>query len=169
MSGRVAKASIEDDSLLEALEAAEDEHGSMAEAVRHAIRATYAADTDTDATTGTGTDLPTDLRDGYRALCKRYGRDSRIGLASAKSAIAEATKTPKEDTIRTVIEPLRQRGYLGVHTGRDHVAIIIPDRVASDGGRDTGDRETGPDAEDVDEEFARLDSAEPVTDGGEER
>ena len=162
--GRTAKADIDDPELLSALEEAEQEHGSMAEALRHAVRTTYAASEDgTDPTVAT--DLPTDLRDGYAALRDRYGTGSRIGLESAKSVIAQATKTPSEDTIRTVIEPLRQRGYLGVHTGRAHVAVIIPDRTASDGGHNPEDRDgevlddNDTDDVDVDGEFARLESA----------
>jgi hypothetical protein len=165
--GRTATATLDDPDLLAAREEAEEEHGSMAEALRHAVRATY-ADSNDDAGSKSALDLPADLRDGYTALVDRYGTDSRIGLESAKSAIAQATQTPKEDTIRSVIEPLRQQGYLGVHTGRQHVGVIIPERTATDGGRDAADRDRDTDDEDVDAEFARLESAEPAT-GGDDR
>jgi hypothetical protein len=168
--GRTAKANIDDPELLAALEEAEEDHGSMAEALRYALRATYGGDDETDPTIKA--DLPTDLRDGYAALRDRYGTGSRIGLQSAKSVVAQATKTPAEDTKRTIIEPLRQRGYLGVHTGIKQVTVIIPERTASDGGRDVDDRDddglddSDGDSDDVDAEFDRLEAAEPATEGG---
>ncbi|RLM53705.1 hypothetical protein DVK02_12730 [Halobellus sp. Atlit-31R] len=131
--GQRVRSRINDDDRLEALEAAADEHGSTAEAIRHAIDVAY-CDADNNTEPSAEADLPRDLRDAYAALCDRYGTDSRIGLESAMSVVAQATKTPKDDTKRTVLEPLRQRGYIGVHPGRTSVTVVIPKRAAADGG-----------------------------------
>jgi hypothetical protein len=183
--GRTAKADIDDPELLAALEKAEEEHGSMAEALRHAVRTTY-VETE-EGYPAVPADIPRDLRAGYAALIDRYGTGSRVAIESAKSVIAQATKTPAEETKRTVIEPLRQRGYLGIHTGIKQVGVFIPERPATDGGHspddcdaneaDVGDDDavTGDDGDraDVDAEFNRLESAEIdrgediETDGGE--
>ena len=54
---------------LAALEAAEEEHGSMAEALRHAVRTTY-VETE-EGYPAVPADIPRDLRDGYAALIPR--------------------------------------------------------------------------------------------------
>ncbi len=131
--GRRVRSRINDDERLKALEAAAEEHGSEAEAIRHAIDVVY-VDGDDEDNASTRHDLPTDLSDAYGALVDRYGTDSRIGLESAKSVVAQATKTPADATEKTVLEPLRQRGYIGVHPGRASVTVIIPERTAADGG-----------------------------------
>jgi hypothetical protein len=134
--GRRVRARINDEDRLDAIEAAAEEHGSLADAMRHAIDVAY-CDTGTDDDDVGSTiapDLSNDLRDGYTALVDRYGTDSRIALDTAKSVIAQATQTPAESTENSVIEPLRQRGYLGVNPGRRRVTVIIPERTATDGG-----------------------------------
>jgi hypothetical protein len=129
--GRRVRSRINDDERLKALEAAAEEHGSEAEAIRHAIDVVY-VDGDDEDNASTRHDLPTDLSDAYGALVDRYGTDSRIGLESAKSVVAQATKTPADATEKTVLEPLRQRGYIGVHPGRASVTVIIPERTAAE-------------------------------------
>jgi len=76
---RVAKASISDGQLLEALEQAEEEHGSMAAAVRHAIERTY----------GDGLATMTREKRAHKTLIEAFGHGSRVGLRTVESSLAQ--------------------------------------------------------------------------------
>ena len=158
MSGRVAKASIEDDDLLDALEAAEDEHGSMAEALRHALRTTYAADT--EAGDGVSTGLPKAAREGYAALREHANPGERLALDAAEGIIAQRIQLRKATVRSSVIRKLHAAGWIDVEQGIHEVGIVVRDRAASDGGRDPDafdlEADAG-DAKDVADAEARLD------------
>jgi len=63
---RVARATVRDERILRALEEAEDEHGSLADAVRHAITVTYGEDTNDADIDDTG--LPVKAREARERL-----------------------------------------------------------------------------------------------------
>ncbi|WP_256289914.1 hypothetical protein [Halobellus inordinatus] len=169
MSGRVAKASIEDDDLLEALEAAEDEHGSMAEALRHALRTTYAGEDDADDDVSTG--LPKAAREGYEALREHVNPGERLALDAAEGIIAQRVQLRKPTVRDTVIRKLHAAGWIDVEQGIHRVGIIVRSPVTAGGGhdddRDAGDVLDETDDVDVGEAEARLDELAAATPGGE--
>ncbi|RDZ91005.1 hypothetical protein DEQ92_22780, partial [Haloferax sp. Atlit-6N] len=116
MSGRVAKASIEDNDLLEALEAAEDEHGSMAEALRHALRTTYADEEDADNDVSTS-GLPKAAREGYEALREHVNPGERLALDAAEGIIAQRVQLRKPTVRDTIIRKLHAAGWIDVEQG----------------------------------------------------
>ena len=170
MSGRVAKASIEDEDLLAALEALEEEHGSMADAVRHAIR-TASSDDGTDTTTAHG--LPKAARDGYAALREHANVGERLALDAAEGIVAQRVQLRKSTVRSTVIRKLHAAGWISVHTGIQSVGVIIRDRTASDGGYDDNavvarSTESADNVETIEEAEAELDklaNATPATGG----
>jgi len=83
---------------------------SRSEAIREHMRA-RAGKTDDD-------NLPENqlLRDGLKAIRQATDPQGRVPTSVAKSRVAEATRVKASDAIRTVIEPLDERGYLSVVT-----------------------------------------------------
>jgi hypothetical protein len=173
MSGRVAKASIDDEELLAALDEAEEQHGSMAEALRHALRTTYADDTAAGNDVDTG--LPKAAREGYAALREHANPCERLALDAAEGIVAQRVQLRKATVRSTVIRKLHAAGWIDIEQGIHRVSIIVRDRAASDGGRD--DRSVvakttanAADVETVKQAEAELDqlaNATPAADGGE--
>lgn len=109
-------------------EACEEAGESMTDVLEDAIR--QYVDAHDDATP----DLPDDdqLRDALRALRQRAHPDSgRIDVDSAERAVAESCKVPRSAVQRRVLDPLRDRGYIGVKWGI--LFVRDPEEVA-DGG-----------------------------------
>src|SRR6056297_397539 len=119
MSDRVAKATISDAELLEALEAAEDEHGSMANAVRHAIESTY----------GDDEGELTRLMRAHMELIDTFGAGSRIGLETAESTLAQSMQIPKDEVRSTLLTPMTAEGWIAIHQGLYDVTVIIGEEV----------------------------------------
>ncbi|MFA9517982.1 hypothetical protein ACERIT_12320 [Halopenitus sp. H-Gu1] len=126
MNSRVAKATIEDPEILEALEEAEEEHGSMAAALRHAVATTYATDAtdDTDAR-DTKHDLPVKAVEGYRKLVEWTGVGGRIELETAESILANHLNVQKAAVRKIVIQPLKREDVVVLHQGIHHVSIVV--------------------------------------------
>jgi hypothetical protein len=92
---RVAKAPIRDEKRLEVLEAAKREHGSMADALRHALD--KLADTiETEAETDpTEVDIPAKALEGYWELVDWADVGDRMEIGTAESVLANALDIPK--------------------------------------------------------------------------
>lgn len=56
------------------------------------------------------------LRDGLTAIRQATDPEGRVPTSVAKSRVAEVTRVKASDTIRTVIRPLDEKGYLSVVT-----------------------------------------------------
>ena len=149
---RVVKADISDAELLEAIEDAEEEHGSLADAVRHAVATTYAGVDDVEESEGTG--LPVKAKEGHRKLVEWTGHGGRLELDTAESILANHLNIQKEAVRKVVIQPLKREGVIALHQGIHHVSIVVgtiddePISVESD---------------------ANATEGEVVTDGGEAR
>ena len=121
---RVAKATIRDAELLEALEEAEDEHGSLAAALRHAVATTYASVDDVEGG-GNDTGLPVKALEGYRKLVEWTGVGGRLELETAESILANHLNIQKEAVRKVVIHPLKAEGVIALHQGIHHVSIVV--------------------------------------------
>jgi len=106
---RVAKAPIEDDDLLATLEEAEEEHGSLAEAIRAMVRE-YGDDGDRAG----NHDVPAKALDAYRELVGMVGREAEIDESSALSLIAQRLRVDTTAVKGSVIAPLQNAGYVSV-------------------------------------------------------
>ncbi|WP_256402442.1 hypothetical protein [Halorubrum salinum] len=110
-SGKRVTARVSDDDLLNALDDAADEHGSRSEAIRAALRETYADRDGNEANVAAY--LPDDpvVRRGYEVLCDEASPfQSRIDVDTAMSRVANRLNIPKGSVKRRVILPLeRQR------------------------------------------------------------
>jgi hypothetical protein len=171
---------IDDEVLAEALDEAEDEHGSRSEALREAIRHTYLDNPemlgDLDSSP-----LPKAAREGYAALREHADVGVRLGIDAAESIIAQRVQLRKETVRSTVIHKLHAAGWIAVEQGVRQVAVVIRPRTAADGGRNADDQDDDvlndrdTDDVDIDAEFARLESAKIdrgdgiETDGGEDQ
>ena len=120
---RVAKATIRDGELLKALEEAEEEHGSLADALRHAVATTYAAVDDVVASDETG--LPVKAKEGHRKLVEWTGIGGRIELKTAESILANHLNIRKEAVRKVVIRPLKREDVIVLHQGIHHVSIVV--------------------------------------------
>ena len=149
---RVAKATIEDESLLAALEEAEEEFGSMAEALRHAVSTAYVDEDDAKAAAARD-DVPAKARDAHRKLVEWAGVGGRLELDTAESVLANHLNIQKEAVRKTVIYPLKGADAVRIHQGIHTVSIIVGSL----------------DGDDVEVREASTPSAEPATDGGETR
>lgn len=119
---RVAKAPIEDDDLLATLEAAEDEHGSMAEALRAIIR-DYG--TDDDSTSGTEADLSHTAQQAHKYLQEECVEGNQIGLDVAESVLAQRLGIDSEAVRARAIRPLEAADLVTVNPGLYSVTIIV--------------------------------------------
>jgi len=106
---RVAKAPIRDDDLLATLEEAEEEHGSLAEAIRTMVRE-YGDDGDRAG----NDDVPAKALDAYRELVGMVGREAEIDESSALSLIAQRLRVDTTAVKGSVIAPLQNAGYVSV-------------------------------------------------------
>ncbi|QHS17226.1 hypothetical protein GWK26_08765 [haloarchaeon 3A1-DGR] len=164
MNSRVAKATIEDPEVLSALEEAEEEHGSLADAVRHAVATTYA--TTDDGSWSAEHDLPVKAVEGYRKLTEWKEVGGRIELKTAESILANHLNVRKEAIRSTVIRPLREANAIALHQGIHNVSIVVgtldasgtpeatsstTEPVATDGGNADAD------ADDIETAGERLD------------
>ena len=149
---RVAKSTIRDRDLLEALDKAEEEHGSMAEAVRHAIATAYVAEAEPEP--GSDDALPVKARQGHRKLIEWTGVGGRIELDTAESILANHLNVQKEAVRKVVIYPLKQAEAIRIHQGIHSVSVVV--------GTLDGDLPE-------DTSAAATSSKEAVADGGETR
>jgi hypothetical protein len=63
-------------------------------------------------------DLPDNdlLREGLQAIREAADPDGHVPTTVAKSRVAESTRVKTDDSIRTVIRPLRERGFIEIVT-----------------------------------------------------
>ena len=148
---RVAKATVRDERILQALEEAENEHGSLADAVRHAITATYGEDTNDAGLNDTG--LPVKAREAHGKLVELTGVGGRLELDTAEALLANYLNIAKEAVRRTVIHELKKANAIAVHQGIHSVSVVV--------GRLDG--------KDVEPREPATASTAPATDGGEAR
>ena len=120
---RVAKATIRDDARLEALAEAEEEHGSLADAIRFAVSEAYVDGDDVGETEDSVISLK--AREGHRKLVEWTGIGGRIELETAESVLANHLNI-KTDAIRQkVVKPLKARDVIRLHQGIHDVWIIV--------------------------------------------
>jgi len=151
---RVAKANIRDRTLLEALEEAEEEHGSLAEALRHAVSTTY-VNTEGGEPATQSDEIPAKARDAHRKLVEWAGVGGRLELNTAESVLANHQNIQKAAVRKTVLQPLKANDAIALHQGLHEVTLVV--------GRLDGD--------DVEarEPPASTSSEDAVADGGEAR
>ncbi|OYR88663.1 hypothetical protein DJ71_04890 [Halorubrum sp. E3] len=126
MNSRVAKAEISDEELLAALEEAEEEHGSMAEALRHAVDTTYGTDEESsEAESEADTELPVKAREGYHKLVEWTEVGGRLELDTAKSILASHLNIPKEGVEGRIIKPLVGANVLWKGWSYENVWLVV--------------------------------------------
>lgn len=126
MTSRVAKAEISDEELLAALEEAEDEHGSMAEALRNAVATAYAGSDDESDEEATGVDdVPKKAREGYHKLVDWAGVGGRLELDTATSILANHLNIPKEGVEGRIIKPLVGADVLWKDWSYENVWLVV--------------------------------------------
>ncbi|TKX86951.1 hypothetical protein EXE43_05555 [Halorubrum sp. SS5] len=122
---RVAKAPIREERRLEALEAAEEEHGSMAAALRHALdRLADASETEAE-TDPEAVDVPAKALKGYWELVDWEDVGGRIEIGTAESVLANALNIPKPGVRSRVIKPLVNENLLWKDWGHDGVWLVV--------------------------------------------
>ena len=122
---RVAKAPIRDEKRLKALQEAEQEHGSMADAVRYALdRLADASETEAE-TDPKVVDVPTKALEGYWELVDWTDVGGRIELGTAESVLANKLNIPKAGVLSRVIKPLVNENLLWKDWGRDEVWLVV--------------------------------------------
>ena len=157
--GRVAKAPISDERRLEVLEAAEKEHGSMADAVRHALdRLADASETEAE-TDPTEVDVPAKALEGYWELVEWTEVGGRIEIGTAESVLANELNIPKAGVQSRVIKPLVNESLLWKDWEYEEVWLVV--------GRRDGKPLNAPEQEPTPE--ASSTPSEAATDGGEVR
>ena len=157
--GRVAKAPISDERRLEVLEAAEEEHGSMADAVRHALdRLADASETEAE-TDPDEVDVPAKALEGYWELVEWTEVGGRIEIGTAESVLANALNIPKPGVRSRVIKPLVNEDLLWKDWGHEGVWLVV--------GRRDGEPLNAP--EQAPTADAPSTPSEAATDGGEVR
>ena len=145
-----------DESLVEALEEAEGEHGSRSEAIRHAVATAYGGGDEVEEDEDTG--LPVKAKEGHRKLVEWTGRGGRIELDTAESILANHLNIQKGAVRKVVIQPLKREDVIALHQGIHNVSIVVGDIEGDD--VEAGDEPTA-DTEST--------SSEAATDGGEAR
>jgi len=157
--GRVAKAPISDERRLEVLEAAEEEHGSMADAVRHALdRLADASETEAE-TDPREVDVPAKALEGYWELVEWTEVGGRIKIETAESVLANALNIPKQGVRSRVIKPLVNENLLWKDWAHKGVWLVVGRRD----GEPLNAPEEGPTPE------SPSTSSEAATDGGDPR
>lgn len=123
--GRVAKAPISNERRLEVLEAAEEEHGSMADAVRHALdRLADASETEAE-TDPAEVDVPAKALEGYWELVEWTEVGGRIEIGTAESVLANALNIPKPGIRTRVIKPLVNEKLLWKDWAHEGVWLVV--------------------------------------------
>lgn len=145
-----------DEELVEALEAAEEEHGSRSEAIRRAVATAYGGGDDIETSDDSG--LPVKAKEGHRKLVEWTGIGGRLELQTVESILANHLNIQKEAVRKVVIQPLKSEDVIALHQGIHHVSIVVGDL---DG--DNVETEDEPTTD------APLTSSEAATDGGEAR
>ena len=157
--GRVAKAPISDERRLEVLEAAEEEYGSMADAVRHALdRLADASETEAE-TDPDEVDVPAKALKGYWELVQWTEVGGRIEIGTAESVLANALNIPKPGVRSRVIKPLVNENLLWKDWAHEGVWLVV--------GRRDGEPLNAPEQEPTPESPSTI--SEAATDGGKAR
>jgi hypothetical protein len=120
---RVAKATIRDDARLEALAEAEEEHGSLADAIRFAVSEAYVDGDDVGETEDSVISLK--AREGHRKLVEWTGIGGRIELETAESVLANHLNIKTDAIRKMVVKPLKARDVIRLHQGIHDVWIIV--------------------------------------------
>lgn len=188
----LAKANLNDEQLIDALDELSDEHGSKADAIRHAIKQAAGSDDDDP-----GDDKPETVADQLsesslrKALRKLWeisrGRDGGredVGHTSADAAmsvLAQEFAVNKAAVKPMYLTPLKSADMIDVDSGADQTIIYVvdpdaqlsyhdPDRsdaVDADHDPDDSGEVTNDSDVDVDDRLAEIDAAEPArADGG---
>jgi len=156
---RVAKAPISEKRRLEVLEAAEEEHGSMADAVRYALdRLADASETEAE-TDPDEVDVPAKALKGYWELVEWTEVGGRIEIGTAESVLANELNIPKAGVQSRVIKPLVNESLLWKDWEYEEVWLVV--------GRRDGKPLNAPEQEPMPE--ASSTPAEAATDDGEVR
>ena len=122
---RVAKAPIRDEKRLKALQEAEQEHGSMADAVRYALdRLADASETEAE-TDPDAVDVPTKALEGYWELVDWTDVGGRIELGTAESVLANKLNIPKAGVLSRVIKPLVNENLLWKDWAHEEVWLVV--------------------------------------------
>ena len=122
---RVAKAPIRDEKRLQALQEAEQEHGSMADAVRYALDRLADASATEGETDPDAVDVPTKALEGYWELVEWTEVGGRIEIGTAESVLANKLNIPKAGVLSRVIKPLVNENLLWKDWGRDEVWLVV--------------------------------------------
>ncbi|EMA68855.1 hypothetical protein C461_04472 [Halorubrum aidingense JCM 13560] len=120
---RVAKATIRDDARLKALAEAEEEHGSLADAIRFAVSEAYV--NGDDASESADGEIPLKAREGHRKLVEWTGIGGRIELETAESVLANHLNIQTGAIRRMVVKPLKAADVIRLHQGIHDVWIIV--------------------------------------------
>ncbi|WP_280585097.1 hypothetical protein [Halorubrum sp. Boch-26] len=120
---RVAKATIRDEARLDALAEAEEEHGSLADAIRFAVSEAY-VDGDDASETDDG-EIPLKAREGHRKLVEWTGIGGRIELETAESVLANHLNIKTDAIRRIVVKPLKAADVIRLHQGVHDVWVIV--------------------------------------------
>lgn len=124
--GKRVSARVSDDELLDALDEAADEHGSRSEAIRAALRETYADRDGNEA--NVARHLPDDpiVRRGYDVLCDEASPfQSRIDVDTAMSRVANRLNIPKGSVKRRVIRPLERQRVGGEQIVEPNWGVLV--------------------------------------------
>ncbi|MUW15404.1 hypothetical protein GJ633_12685, partial [Halorubrum sp. CBA1125] len=139
-SAKRVSARVRDEDLLDALNDAADEYGSRSEAIRAALRETYA---DRDSVeVNVAAYLPNDpvVRRGYKVLCDEASPfQSRIDVDTAMSRVANRLNIPKGSVKRRVILPLERQRVGGEQVVEPNWGVLVvrrPDEIAALAGVD---------------------------------
>ncbi|WP_143420561.1 hypothetical protein [Halorubrum sp. Ib24] len=122
------------DELLDALDDAADEHGSRSEAIRAALRESYADRDSNEASVAAY--LPDDpvVCRGYEVLCDEASPfQSRIDVDTAMSRVANRLNIPKGSVKRRVILPLERQRVGGQQVVEPNWGVLVirqPDELA---------------------------------------
>lgn len=171
------RARINDEELANQIEEAAEEHGSISEAVRHAISHTYG---DTDETTDEPETVvdrlnESSLRKAHRCLWSisrgRDGGRENVGHTSADAAmsvLAQEFSVNKAAVKPMYLTALKSESVIDVDPGQSQTIIYVVDPDApikqpKPVSNDLPD-EPEPDSDDmdIDNQFAEIDEAEPV-------
>jgi hypothetical protein len=146
-----ASVRFRDAELVEALETAEEEHGSRSEAIRKAVATAYSSGDDAESSNDTG--LPVKARDAHQKLVDWAGIGGRLELNTAESVLANHLNIQKEAVRKVAIQPLKANNAVALHQGLHEVTLVV-------GHLDGSEIEAT-------ESAALMSSGEAVADGGE--
>jgi hypothetical protein len=179
----LAKANLKDEQIIDALQELVDEHGTKAEAIRHALQ--QAAGSDDRSTTDDEPETVADqlsessLRKALRKLWEisrgRDGGRDNVGHTSADAAmsvLAQEFAVNKAAVKPMYLTPLKSNDVIDVDAGADQTIIYVvdPDAQLADDDTDAVGADHDPDNDevtkdsdiDVDDRLAEIDEAEPV-------